>query len=73
MSHSLITIFVGPTWRALAIQALLEQLGFTVFVPEQNLRTLDPTLWGGDAFSLAVQVPDDAAQVAKELVEQAGI
>ena len=73
MTPPLINVFVGPAWRAIAIQALLQEAGFMAFVPEQNLRTLDPFAAGGDAFSLAVQVPADSADAAREVVEQAGI
>src|SRR6185436_7687325 len=63
-----IPVFSGPVWQALGVQARLEAEGFTTFVPDTNVRTIDPFITGGDAFALDVLVPEDAVEAAREVV-----
>jgi hypothetical protein len=67
-SQRWVPVFSGPVWQALGVQARLEAGGFLTFVPDTNLRTIDPYMTGGDVFALEVLVPEDAVGAAREVV-----
>ncbi len=64
-----VTILSGPPALIVTRQAELEASGFETFVPNLNLRFIDPTITGGDIFSLDLQVISDRARDALELFE----
>lgn len=64
-----ITIFRGPMWEALALQAKLEAHGVPVFLPDAAIKTIDPLITGADAFGVSLQVPESAISEARELVK----
>lgn len=63
-----VSVYAGPVWKAMAVQSMLDEAGILTQVPDSNTRTIDPFITGGDAFSLAVLVPEDAAQAARAIV-----
>lgn len=64
------TIFMGPVAQAEMLRCELEAKGIPVFIPEENIRTIDPFMVGGLlVFDRAVQVPPSAVARAREVVD----
>lgn len=64
------TVFMGPVAQAELLRCELEAMGIPVFIPDENIRTIDPIAVGGLlVFDRAVQVPPSAVERARAVVE----
>lgn len=61
-------VYRGAPAMALMVRDRLESEGLKAFVPDQNLRVLEPFATGGNAFELRVLVEQSNAERAKQLL-----
>jgi hypothetical protein len=54
--------------QALFIRSLLEGCGIDAFVPDELAAQTDPVIFLGSMNSIRVQVADEAAQTAREIL-----
>jgi hypothetical protein len=66
----LVTIHAGPIWEVELLKGRLEQEGIVVFLPEANVKRVDPFITGGNALDTKMQVPEHEAERARVLVEE---
>jgi len=70
----LVTLEVGPIWRMQLLQTLLEERGVPSFLPDANLKTIDPAITGLLAFDARLEVPvarlEEARAVLREAAEE---
>lgn len=64
-----VTVYIGSLGTAKTLQATLGSAGFLTFIPQENMKTLDPFNTGANSLSVAVQVPSDDARAALEYLE----
>ena len=65
-----VTVFQGSPGAALAAQAALQSAGIPTYLPDYNLKLLDPFITGGNALAVSVQVPSDAEAAAADIVAE---
>lgn len=72
MSKDWTIAFTGSIAEANMVQAELEAAGIPAFMPDANMRTMDPfLLGGGDFLDATVCVPRSAAERAQEVIAEA--
>lgn len=59
--------------QALLTRALLEGCGIKAFVPDELAVQTDPVIFFGSMNSIRVQVADEDAAAARELLAQSGV
>jgi len=69
-SAELVTIFTGDFSAVLAMEALLRGEGFHPFIPDRNIKTIDPFITGGGVFQVTLAVPESEAQKALACLEE---
>jgi hypothetical protein len=62
------TVFSGPMSEVLILQGLLESNGIPTFIPDENMKVIDPFATGANALTVHLQVPRDQALEAKRLL-----
>jgi hypothetical protein len=72
MSQRWITVYNGPMWQVLALEGKLEAEGFTTFVPDRNIKTIDPFITGAGALTIDLMVPQDSAEAARTVLARHG-
>lgn len=66
----MVTLDLGPIWKMQLLQTFLEERGVPSFVPDANLKTMDPTITGTLAFDARLEVPEERlAEARAALVE----
>jgi hypothetical protein len=66
--RELTTIRWVPLGEAIALQGVIEAMGFFAFGSDTTMKAMDPFAIGGNAFAVAVQVPaEDAAEIEQLL------
>jgi hypothetical protein len=68
-----VTIYIGSLGSAKTLQATLGSGGFLTFIPQENMKTLDPFNTGANSLSVAVQVPIGEAGAAIDYLEESKI
>jgi hypothetical protein len=56
--------------QALFVRSLLEGCGIAAFVPDELAAQTDPVIFLGSMNSIRVQVEDDVAETAREILKQ---
>ena len=69
MSPRSTTVFHGPMSEALVLQGLLESNGVEAHILDQNIKVIDPLITGGSAFDVQLQVAEDRAVEASEILD----
>lgn len=59
--------------QALFIRSLLDGCGIQAFVPDEYAAQTDPVIFMGSMNSIRVQVNDEDAPTAREILEQNGL
>jgi hypothetical protein len=72
LSDDWIEVFWGSPTVALLVRDRLEGLGVRTYVPDENLRFLEPFSTGGQSLDLRVLVPRDQEEQAREILEEEG-
>ncbi|MEO6709437.1 MAG: hypothetical protein ABI054_11435 [Planctomycetota bacterium] len=71
MAQGWTTVFTGEVGEAEVLRTRLEAQGIPTLIPDEAVRTLNPTMVGGLLmFDRAVQVPDVAAHDARERIAE---
>ncbi len=65
------TVYSGALGVAKTVQATLESAGFSTFIPQENMKTLDPFNTGANCLTVAVQVSSNDAEAVREFLENA--
>ncbi len=69
MSNRWITIYTAPIYQLAGIQGQLEEAGIQTFVPDSNLKLIDPfILGGGNALDAELMVPEIAQEPAELII-----
>lgn len=63
------TVFHGPMSEALVLQGLLESNGVAAHILDENIKVIDPFITGTGAFDVQLQVPEDRAAEAREILD----
>jgi hypothetical protein len=63
------TVFHGSMAEALVLQGLLESNGVGAHILDQNIKVIDPFITGGSAFDVQLQVTEDRAVEAREILD----
>ena len=64
-----VTIHEGSSWEVDLLRGALEENDIPAFSPDVNLKTLDPFITGGAVFDRQLQVPEELAGRATELLD----
>jgi hypothetical protein len=67
----MVTLDLGPIWKMQLLQTFLEERGVPSFLPDANLKTLDPTVTGTLSFDARLEVPEERLAEARAALEQA--
>lgn len=62
------TVFSGPMSEVLILQGLLESNGIPTFIPDHNMKVIDPFVTGANALTVHLQVPRDQVFEARRLL-----
>lgn len=63
------TVLRGPMTEVIVCRGLLESNGIPTHVLDENMKVIDPFITGADVFSVQLQVADDHAAEAKEILD----
>ena len=63
------TVFHGQMSEALVLQGLLESNGVAAHILDENIKVIDPFITGTSAFDVQLQVAEDRAAEAKEILD----
>jgi hypothetical protein len=69
MKNRWTTVFAGPMWEVIPLQSELEARGFLTYVPDSNLKEIDPFVTGANSLVVRLQVPSDVAENALQIIE----
>lgn len=67
----MVTLDLGPIWKMQLLQTFLEERGVPSFVPDANLKTIDPTVTGTLSFDARLEVPEDRLTDARAALAEA--
>lgn len=67
----MVTLDIGPIWKMQLLQTFLEERGVPSFLPDSNLKTLDPTITGTLAFDARLEVPAERVVEARAALQEA--
>jgi hypothetical protein len=68
MSSAWPEVFAGPLWKAEMLRGELELEDIPSFIPDSNMKRLDPFDVGGNIFDFKLLVPAEHAARAREIV-----
>ena len=69
----LASVYSGPIGVAHTLRATLESAGFLVFIPDENMKLLDPFVTGANCLEVSVQVPATDVDAVREHLASAKV
>jgi hypothetical protein len=63
-----VTVYSGSRSAVLVLQVSLHARGIPTFVPDEQLKVIDPFITGANPFDVALQVPPRLAAEAQQLI-----
>lgn len=71
MSQQWIPVFSGSIPEAIVMQSVLEARGIPTYVPDSNIKGIDPFITGAGCLTSTVMVPEDRAEEAAREIARA--
>lgn len=68
--RELAPIFSGSPPQVMVVRALLESHGIESFVPDENIKIVDPFITGANPLEMALVCPADQAAEARRIIEE---
>ena len=65
-----VTVEIGPPWRVELMWTALEEQGIPAFIPDRNLKTIDPFITAPLSLDCHLQVPEEHAAEAREVLDE---
>jgi hypothetical protein len=63
-----VTVYSGSRSAALVVQTALEARGIPTYLPDEQMKVIDPFITGSNPFDVRLQVPSDLVREAREVL-----